>query len=166
MDRAGIKFWLVDGTVLGAVREGKFILSDRDIDLRVWASDWDYPRMSKAFKDAGFGCTNTLNPKLYKDKSAGVVVIKRGIKTDICLGYHFPPKDLIVVLATTPLSNVTVLPAELFRLTEDYFVTFLGRRFRVPNPPEEYLKIRYGKVWKTPKNEKIPIACKPISIAR
>jgi len=166
LDQLGIKFWLVDGTALGAVREGRFIVGDLDIDLRILAVDFDFAKISSAFKGAGFTCANILNPPLYKDKSAGVVVKKRGIKCDMCIGYYYPPTKRLVVLATSPLSNVTVLPASLFDKGEDYFVEFLGLRVRVPNPPEKYLTTRYGKDWKTPKNEKFRSECKPISIAK
>lgn len=166
LDKAFVKFWLVDGTILGAVREGKFIDGDLDIDLRVLASDWDHGVMEGVFKAAGFVYHRSVNKALCGDLPVGSVVIKRGIKTDICLGYIYPPTKRIVVLASSPLSNVSVLPASLFRKDEDYFVEFLGRRVRVPNPPEKYLNTRYGKGWKVPVNKKFRSECKPISLKK
>lgn len=39
LDKHNIEYWLDEGTLLGAVREKKFIEWDHDIDLSVWYSD-------------------------------------------------------------------------------------------------------------------------------
>lgn len=166
LDQALVKFWLVDGTVLGALRDGGFIIGDTDMDLRVLVVDWDSEKMSKKFTDAGFDYMHIMDPPRYKDMVVGAVVFKRGIKTDICLGYDYPPTKRIVVLASQPRAHVTVLPAALFRKDEDYFISFCGVRVRVPNPPEQYLTVRYGADWKSPTTENYPKICKLISIKR
>jgi hypothetical protein len=38
-DKFGIEFWLNSGTLLGAVRDGKIIEWDNDIDLSMWEND-------------------------------------------------------------------------------------------------------------------------------
>jgi hypothetical protein len=40
-DEFGIRFWLEAGTLLGAVRDGKIIEWDNDIDLSMWSEDAD-----------------------------------------------------------------------------------------------------------------------------
>lgn len=164
LDQAGVKFWLVDGTALGIVRDGNFILWDADMDMRVLATDWDFPIMFKKFRDKGFCCKKSINLKLYGDKPSGSVFHKQGIRVDMCMGYYYPPGDLIVVLANHPISGVTVLPASFFR--GEYFVEFLGTKVRVPNPPEDYLDLHYGKDWRIPVKTKGWSGSVPISIAK
>lgn len=165
LDGLGVRFWLVDGTALGAVRDGGFIPWDKDMDLRTLATEWDFSVLFKRFENEGFRCVKSINPRLYGDKPSGSKLYKRGIKTDICLNYYYPQSDEIVVLAGKPRACVTVLPAKFFR--GDHFIDFLGTQVRIPNPPEEYLEYRYGKNWRTPiKDKGWPVSCKPISIAK
>jgi len=163
LDQLSIKFWLVDGTALGTVREGSIITNDQDIDLRVWASDWNFPIVFKKLISNGFICKKIRDTKHYGNLSPGSVIRKRGIKIDICLGYYYPLEDKIVVLAYKPMSNVSVLPARFFK--DDYFINFMDIKARVPNPPEEYLKIRYGKDWRIPRAGSYPHNI-PISIKK
>lgn len=147
LNKSRVKFWLVDGVALGAVRSGDFIPYDRDIDLRIMAG-CDLKKLSKAFKDAGFSVLVSINPALYGSKPSGLVLRKRNIKTDMCLGYFYPPGDKIVVLAGAPRSNYDVLPASLFM--GNHYITFCGTRARIPYPTEEYLTLHYGKDWMVP----------------
>jgi len=164
LDKTGVKFWATDGTALGAVREGGFISYDRDIDLRVMATDWNFPAMFRKFKDAGFHCKLSINRPLYKDKPSCSVFHREGIRIDVCLGYYYPPKDLIVVLAARPTTINSAYPAKFFR--GDCFVPFLGTKVRVPNPPGEYLDLHYGKDWRTPTKSKSWSGVKPISMTK
>lgn len=160
-----MKFWLVDGVALGAVRNNRFIPYDKDMDIRIMAKDCNLTALSNAFKAQGFAVRLSINPGLYGDLPSGIVIAKRGIKTDMCLGYIYPPDDMIVVLAGAPKSNYDVLPASLFG--GKHFTNFCGTKMRIPYPPDEYLTLHYGKNWRTPrKGGSAPASAHPISLAK
>ena len=41
------------------------------------------------------------------------------------------------------------LPLSLFEHPRE--IEFTGEKFRIPDPPEEYLRLKYGPEWRTPK---------------
>lgn len=49
LDKYGVEFWLDSGTLLGAVRDGKFIPWDGDIDLGIW--DTQISKISASFHE-------------------------------------------------------------------------------------------------------------------
>lgn len=61
-DKIGVEFWLDHGTLLGAVRDGKIIEWDSDVDLGMWYdSAKQIMSASGEFKERGF--TAALNTK-------------------------------------------------------------------------------------------------------
>ncbi len=140
-DDQGITFWLGSGTCLGAIREGRFIPWDDEMDtasiigMHGLTEETVY-RVADVFRAHGFIPRVRPNPRHISFN-----VIKDGIRTDwtchrIVNGraYEFPGVEL-------PLRIYT-------RLKE---IEFIGERFLVPDPPEEYLLAKYGPEWRTPK---------------
>jgi len=161
LDQAGVRFWIVDGTALGAVRDGSFIPYDTDIDLRISAEDTGL-HICEKFRKKGFQCSKII---LYHDLVSAYAIKKRGVRSDIAATYYYPPEDLSVVLANKPVAGITVTPAKFYR--GDHFVEFLDVKVRLPNPPEEYLDLHYGKNWRTPVKDKGRSAASvPILIAK
>lgn len=135
-DRHKVKFWLIFGTLLGAVRDGGFIEGDKDIDLATYESDAEkrFPAILELQK-AGLKVIRT-NPY---DNSFQV---KRGW---ICIdfgsvwrhkdnmwryGRFFEPRDFFSEFIEWP---------------------FLGTTFLIPKNYEEYLELHYyGDRWKKP----------------
>lgn len=153
LDRLKIKFWLLAGTLLGAVRDKNFIPWDYDIDLTILAKDW---RLSirEEFRKENFACEQIIHRKRYQDKISGGFFNKRGVRCDFLLSYYYPPEDIYIDLLLCPPSwlcreNV-IRPARFYR--GDHFIDFLGASFRVPYPAEECLEWIYGKNWRIPKD--------------
>ena len=140
-DAANVTFFLRQGTCLGAVREQAIIPWDEDVDvgtvvgLHGFTEDMVEPLMEK-FRGMGFltRCDRT-------DHYLYIPLVKPGVRIDWCV--YFIMGDAIFMY---PASRVP-----LRFLTEFAEVDFLGDRYRLPNPPEEYLEIKYGPDWRTPK---------------
>ncbi|MBA7632804.1 hypothetical protein ES703_40359 [subsurface metagenome] len=146
-DKLHIKFWLAHGTLLGAVREKGFISYDFDLDGAILATDWS-PQLCSKFMKYGFACSTR---KSSAKRPAQLRIVKRGIVTHVGLKYYYPPENIYFSLPNVPTVRNATLPAKL--LKGDYFIHFLGAKFRVPNPPQEYLEWLYGKNWRTPVND-------------
>jgi len=141
MDRLGVRFFLRQGTCLGAVRENAFIPWDDDIDLGVILGHNGFTEQSiepllMAFRENGYFVQAESS-----DSLSYASLLKHGIRIDLMFHrvinqhiYHFPG---------------IWFPVGLFSHLKE--INFLGQIFLVPNPPEEYLRIKYGADWQTPK---------------
>lgn len=141
MDRMGVVFFLRQGTCLGAIRDKGLIPWDDDIDLGsimgINSLDYDViKQVASAFTDSGYFAKIDHNAN-----EVSVAFMKSSIRTDwTCFR----------------VSNGTIshypglrMPASLFTSPKE--IDFIGERFNVPNPPEEYLRLKYGHDWMTQK---------------
>jgi len=140
LDDEKVIFWLIGGTLLGAIRDNDWIKWDEDVDVAVYNEDVisKYDILKKRFMLKGF---------IFRDAEKPV-----GTKINL---YRYRQKNSIdgLYIDSNPNNKKYRLSRKrkhLRKCFERYGeINFKGMVFRIPFPPEKYLSFMYNN-WKKP----------------
>lgn len=137
-NRKGIKFSLVFGTLLGAVRDKSVVTGDEDVDVFV-ESEEDLRSILPFLQQNGLCLCRIFEHKLYSFRVRG-------------------GKYYIDIYIRRPISGIWgfrycylcgyILPKKLISRFSP--IEFLGDTFLAPKRPERFLAFWYGKSWRVP----------------
>jgi hypothetical protein len=145
LDAKDIQYYLSNGTLLGAVREGQFIRHDYDTDLTVLADSFD-PGVLLDLRRCGFSLGKCLG---FPDDGMYLQLTRTDVLTDLFLLY--PRDSRMYVSAYSDFRGGTAKWIDYLIPKLDYgWMEFMGHQFRVPKEPEELLRCEYGDSWRTP----------------
>lgn len=160
LDKYKCTHWLSDGTLLGALRDNNFMPQDDDIDLGVWAADFDIRAIHElAIK---FNC-NILRLQGRPDDGMIITLGRAGVHLDMF--FYYPSKN-----TSKDKGNANIY-CSYYLLEKPYKTsnkskrfdfeypafkslkrrTFLDHEFWVPKDAAGYLTVEYGQTWREPK---------------
>ena len=135
----GIQYWLDYGSLLGAMREGKIIAWDTDLDIGILSSE--LPKLTKAFEllSPNYSISTCTRDHYYRVNYSKTNLVH----CDIWV-YH-PTNGKLHCKGLGPKEDIEPHWVERFKTR-----SFVGLECPIPENPEGLLEIRYGERWKIP----------------
>jgi len=162
MDEEKIEFWITCGLLLGLHRDGDMIKNDEDdIDINIWKKDFNKFRdVIYRLDEIGFtvgsrrrGFDHNISSLALRRNDCQIDVKFMDIKNDkafILMDMNYDVTEDKRRVPTKPKSyKAFIFPKEIF---EKFGVIRWHHLYlRCPKNIEEYLILRYGEDWRTPK---------------
>lgn len=163
LEKYNCTYWLSDGTLLGAIRENGFMAHDEDLDLGVWAADFDKRVIHELI--SRFSCViHRLQGK--PDDGMVITIGRAGFHLDMF--FYYPIANLDEKPQSSKRKND--IYSCLYQLIKPYNTSnkakqydcifpsykplvrreFLGHKFWVPKNAEQHLAVTYGADWQKP----------------
>ena len=136
-----IPYFLIGGTLLGAIRDKNFIEWDTDIDLGIYYSG-SFKKIYEAIKNLeklGFNVTkfNISN-----------ITLDRGYRIDLFWFHEQLEKNHIQYFYSYLGDKKLVFPVTCLNGLET--INFLNKSYPVPRNPKKYLETQFGNNWQIP----------------
>lgn len=154
MDKHQIPFWISEGLLLGLYRDKTIIRGDEDdTDICYWKEYSDkIPAVLEDLKKRRF---KILDNWEMDGTPEGTAVWRGGNKIDI-IATRKNDKE-VYFLARNLTGNMGKLPYFAYVFPKEIFDEFTTVNWgdltlRAPKKTEDYLRVRYGEDWKTPKS--------------
>ncbi len=137
-DKCGIRFYLIFGTLLGAVRDHGLIKGDEDVDIYIDSEDLLWKNLPYLY-DNGLKVCRLHKNYFYSFHAGNKSYIDVYIREKLPLSIWRLWCDRI---------DTAVIPR--FYIRKHDKINFLGIECLCPHKPERVLRYWYGKTWRTP----------------
>jgi hypothetical protein len=171
LERCGVPFFLMQGTALGAYRDGDFTPTERDIDLGAYRDGdftpterdidfgilWEHfaargPELADRFKGIGYSVETWALPFT---RIRTLVLDKPGVHFDLVSMMLWRDKRFTCAPVHPSIPEPYALVHDRLLLESYQPVELFGRKFNTPNPIETYLEREYGTDWRTPREDHV-----------
>jgi len=148
LDELGIRFFLMQGTALGAYRDHGFTPTEADIDFGVLVEHLYPKQLVDALMDQDYQI-ETFSLPFHRIRT--IVAWKYGIHVDIVGFIRWGAKRFTHSPVHPSVREPYAIVHDAGILETYQSVELFGRQFDIPSPIERYLQLEYGDDWRTPK---------------
>lgn len=151
LDDENQEFFLACGTLLGCVRDNKFIPYDEDIDIGIFYKKFN-PNLKNIILSTGTFLLKHEYGKINNGYEISFIHKSTNISIDIFLFYHLE-ENFYYYPSFNGICNKKQGGFCRWKRPIDGLekCTFYNKSYLIPSNKEECLEFEYGKDWKTPK---------------